>query len=257
MNCMKSFRKLAAVAAVLATFWLATTSARATGSTSLVIAELYGAGGNSGAILNADYAVLFNRGSASQSINGWSLQYASATGSSWTVVALPNVSIPVGSYYLVKFAGGTTGTVFTADFTSTAINMAAAGGKLALVSSTTALTVANPAGGATVVDLVGASTANGFEGTGPAPAMTASMALRRSNAGCTDTDNNASDLALFTLVANYQPNSSTTPTHSCGVILPPIISSIAPASISTNAGNAVSFYRGAVTRRFAVDLLLV
>ncbi len=81
MNCMKSFRKLAAVAAVLATIWLATTSARAAGSTTLDIAEVYGGGGNSGAPYKNDYVVIFNRGARQVvDVNGWSIQYASAGG---------------------------------------------------------------------------------------------------------------------------------------------------------------------------------
>ncbi|MBA3580138.1 MAG: lamin tail domain-containing protein, partial [Gemmatimonadaceae bacterium] len=46
----------------------------------MVISQLYGAGGNSGATLNADYVELFNAGTATASLSGWSVQYASATG---------------------------------------------------------------------------------------------------------------------------------------------------------------------------------
>lgn len=51
-----------------------------TGSPNLVIAQVYGGGGNSGAPYNADYIELFNRSSTSASLGGLSLQYASATG---------------------------------------------------------------------------------------------------------------------------------------------------------------------------------
>jgi Lamin Tail Domain/Immunoglobulin domain len=240
---IKSIPQLAGTLAAFIAILLTAASAWATGSPNIVIEELYGAGGNSGAVLNADYAALFNRGTSSQSVSGWSLQYSSATGSSWSsgLVPLPNVSIPAGGYYLVKFAGGANGTAFTADYTNTTINMAAAGGKLALVNNTTVLTGTNPAGGATVVDFVGASTANGYEGSGAAPAMSTSTGLRRASTGCIDTDNNNTDFATFAVVSSYQPPNSSTATHSCAVVVPPTISSIYPSSITTNAGNTVNF----------------
>src|SRR6266498_848541 len=49
-------------------------------SPNIVISQVYGGGGNSGAPFNADFIELFNRGSTAQSVAGWSVQYASATG---------------------------------------------------------------------------------------------------------------------------------------------------------------------------------
>jgi uncharacterized protein len=46
----------------------------------VVISQVYGGGGNSGAPFTHDFIELFNRGSAPASLSGWSLQYASATG---------------------------------------------------------------------------------------------------------------------------------------------------------------------------------
>src|SRR5262249_40647943 len=46
----------------------------------VVISQVYGSGGNAGAPLNADYVELFNRSAAPVSLAGWSVQYASATG---------------------------------------------------------------------------------------------------------------------------------------------------------------------------------
>jgi hypothetical protein len=48
-------------------------------SPDIVISQVYGGGGNSGAIYTHDFIELFNRGTSSVSLNGWSLQYASAT----------------------------------------------------------------------------------------------------------------------------------------------------------------------------------
>ena len=50
----------------------------------VVISQAYGGGGNTGAPFNADFVELFNNGTSTESIAGWSIQYASSTGSSWT-----------------------------------------------------------------------------------------------------------------------------------------------------------------------------
>ncbi len=49
-------------------------------SSSVVISQVYGAGGNSGAAYQNDYVELFNLSGAPVSVTGWSVQYASATG---------------------------------------------------------------------------------------------------------------------------------------------------------------------------------
>src|SRR3954471_19514067 len=64
-------------------------------SSTIVISQVYGAGGNVGATYNADYVELFNRGTAGQSLGGWSLQYTSATGTgNFATSALPAVTVP-------------------------------------------------------------------------------------------------------------------------------------------------------------------
>ncbi|RPI20547.1 MAG: lamin tail domain-containing protein, partial [Actinobacteria bacterium] len=49
-------------------------------SPDIVISQVYGGGGNSGAVYTHDFIELFNRGTSSVSLAGWSVQYASATG---------------------------------------------------------------------------------------------------------------------------------------------------------------------------------
>jgi hypothetical protein len=44
----------------------------------VVISQVYGGGGNSGAPYQNDFIELFNAGSTPQSLQGWSVQYASA-----------------------------------------------------------------------------------------------------------------------------------------------------------------------------------
>jgi len=41
---------------------------------SVVISQVYGGGGNSGATLKSDFIELFNFGSTSVNLSGWSLQ---------------------------------------------------------------------------------------------------------------------------------------------------------------------------------------
>ena len=72
-----------AVIATLAS--LPTTSAQAV-STSLVLAEVYGGGGNAGppaAPYKNDFIELRNIGSSTVDVSSYSVQYASAAGSSW------------------------------------------------------------------------------------------------------------------------------------------------------------------------------
>jgi hypothetical protein len=47
-------------------------------STDVVVTEVYGGGGNSGAPYTNDFVELTNNGSAAIDVSGWSVQYASA-----------------------------------------------------------------------------------------------------------------------------------------------------------------------------------
>ncbi len=198
------------------------------GSPTLVIGQVYGAGGNTGAVFNNDYIQIFNRSASPVSLNGLSLQYASATGtgtlgSSGLITVLPNVSLQPGQYYLVKEAGGANGVAFTSDFTpaSGAINMSGTAGKVALVNATTGLgcnggsTPCTAAQQALIVDLLGFGSANFFEGTAPAPTLAATTAATRKGAGCTDTDDNAADFTAATLSSSTPPLTSASSLNAC------------------------------------------
>src|SRR5215216_297566 len=81
-------------------------------STTIVISQVYGGAGCGTAGCSTyknDYIELFNRGAVAVSVNGWSVQYASATGTAWQVTNLPNVSIPAGGYLLVAEGAGANG----------------------------------------------------------------------------------------------------------------------------------------------------
>ena len=60
-------------------------------SPNIVISEVYGGGGNSGATLENDFIELYNRGTAAVDVSEWSVQYASSAGTSWQVTRLTGV----------------------------------------------------------------------------------------------------------------------------------------------------------------------
>jgi hypothetical protein len=177
----------------------------------VVISQVYGGGGNAGATYTHDFIELFNRGAAPVSLNGWSVQYNSATGTgTWQVTNLTNTTLQPGQYYLVQQAQGAGGTtpLPTPDAIGT-IAMSGTAGKVALVNNITALT-ACPAG---LIDLVGyGATANCFEGTGPTPAPSNTLAVLRAANGCTDTEQNAADF----VTAAPAPRNTATALNPCG-----------------------------------------
>jgi hypothetical protein len=184
-------------------------------STTIVISQVYGGGGNSGATYKSDFIELFNRSASSVDVTGWSVQYSSAGGTTWQTTTLSG-SIAPGHYYLIQEATGSGGTTSlpTPD-ASGSIAMSATTAKVALVRNSTALTSCTDA---SVVDLVGygssTSTSNFcFEGTGPAAAPGNTTAVIRVASGCTDTDNNAQDF----VVASPIPRNSSSPATDCSV----------------------------------------
>ncbi|MGW1551028.1 lamin tail domain-containing protein, partial [Streptomyces sp. NPDC002346] len=169
-------------------------------SSTAVISEVYGGGGNSGATLTRDFVELANAGSAAYDLSGFSVQYLPGTpsaGSLWQVSALTG-SVAPGGRYLVAQAAGTGGTVAlpTPDATGT-VAMSATSGTVALVSGTTPLTcktAADCAADTRIVDLVGYGSAVVREGSGPAAGASATASVARGTS-LADTDNNAADLA--------------------------------------------------------------
>jgi predicted extracellular nuclease len=171
----------------------------------VVISQVYGGGGNSGATLKNDFIEIFNNGSAAVDIGGWSVQYASAGGASWQLTPIPlGTALQPGRYLLVRQAEGNGGTVDVAGDLSGTIAMSGSNGKVALASNASALSGTAPSGGA-LVDIMSFGSATPTEGS-PTPALSNTTAALRNAAGCTDTGNNASD---FTVAAAAPRNSST------------------------------------------------
>ena len=200
---------------------LGVASARASGSGSIVVGEVYAAGGNSGAAYANDYVELLNRGAGDVSIDGWTLQYASAASTSWSQTALSG-TIPAGGRYLVQLAsGGATGASLPAADATGSSNLAVTGGKVAVVDDATALSCGASAGSCSSVsgleDLVGYGSAADYEGSAAAPAGSATNALARAGSGCTDTDDNAADFAT----AAPNPQNSSAAASTCAGSPPP------------------------------------
>lgn len=173
----------------------------------LVISQIYGGGGNSGATLKNDYVELFNASNAPVSLQGKSVQYASTTGvfSTMLTFALPNATVPPGGYFLVQLAGGSNGTALpTPDAMGSTPNLSATAGKVALVDSTTPIASCTDA---TIIDFIGYGSGTNCSETALAPGGSNTMSLIRAGGGCTDSGNNAND---FTAVAPMPRNSATT-----------------------------------------------
>lgn len=185
-----------------------------TSNAQVVISQVYGGGGNSGAQYTNDFVELFNRGTASVDISGWSIQYASSTGTTWSVNTIPtSTSIAPGKYYLIKLAGSTVGVALPTpdlDVTTSPINLSGTNGKVALVNSAIALSGSTLTAG-TYVDLVGYGSASAYEGTAATGALSNTTAAIRLNGGCTDNNANNTDF----LVAAPSPRNSSTATNTC------------------------------------------
>ena len=208
-------------------------------STTLVISQVYGGGGNAGAPFNADFLELHNISGVAQSTSGLSVQYASATTTgAWTgVFALPAASIPAGGYYLIRMStigaiGAALPTPDAAPSAGNEIAMSATNGRVALVNGITPLSACPTA---SVIDLVGFGSSICFE-TLATPVLSNTTAALRNNNGCTDTDNNSLD---FTVAAPAPRNSASTVVV-CGAASPTLtasaLSSFGNVCINTTAG---------------------
>jgi uncharacterized protein len=229
-------RRFIALAALLA--YVALSPAPVSGvSNGVVISQIYGGGGNSGGQFKNDFIELHNRGTSPIDLTGWSVQYASSAGTSWAVTTLTGTLAP-GQFYLVQEAAGANLTApgLPAPDASGGIAMSATAGKVALVSSTTALTGSCPL--ASVVDFVGfGSAANCSEGAPTATLSNTTAAIRGSN-GCTDTDVNSAD---FTTGAPAPRNTASAIFNCAAPSTPPSITAATANPTLALQGGTVTF----------------
>jgi uncharacterized protein len=224
-------------------------------SPDLVISQIYGGGGNSGATYSHDFIEIFNRGTASVSLEGKSLQYTSAAGSgnlganAAQLTELSGSILP-GRYLLVREAtnnaavGAPLPTPYLDD--PTPINMSGTAGKVALANGITTLgcntadTCAANGNDTRIVDLIGYGGATYFEGA-PAPGLSNTTADFRADGGCQDSDVNAADFTA----ATPSPRTADTPTHFCSADASPFVAATTPPSgateVPTNSNVTVTF----------------
>jgi uncharacterized repeat protein (TIGR02543 family) len=199
----------------------------------VVISQIYGGGGNSGAQYHNDFIELFNRGGVAIDLTGWSVQYASASGATWATTTLSG-SIAAGGYYLIQQAAGTGGgAALPAPDATGAIPMNLASGKVALVRTSTALTGTCPTGG-DLADFVGYGAANCAE-TAPTGVLSNTNAAHRKSSGCADTEDNANDF----LVSAPTPRNSASATNACQFALSVSITPSGSGSVTIDPQQAL------------------
>ncbi|CAA9217181.1 MAG: hypothetical protein AVDCRST_MAG57-361, partial [uncultured Blastococcus sp.] len=166
-------------------------------SADLVISQVYGGGGNTGAPYTHDFVEIYNRGPLPASTAGLSIQYGSATGTgniganSGQLTELPALTVPSGGYLLVQEgAGAGSGSALpAADVVDpTPIGMSGTEGKVALVRGTDGLgcnggsAPCSDTQRASIIDLLGYGGANFAEGSA-APRLSNTTAALRAAGG--------------------------------------------------------------------------
>ena len=227
-------------------------------STTVVISQIYGGGGNAGASYTNDFIELHNISASPLTLSGYSVQYvpaATVTGNFTGVTVLPaTVTIPAGGYYLIQeSSGGAVGAALpTADLVATTttgtFNMSATAGRVALVNTTTAQPAACGSNAA-FVDYVGfGSTAACSEGTKPATASTGNTfsfirlaTTGTANTGCKDTNVNLDD---------FTTASPPTPRNSAPANAVACTTAVTPAEINVKQGTT-TYLTGSTYSGFA------
>src|SRR6266581_4578400 len=106
MNTKTFFPRIACCLIVLlSVVLLAPFPAVQASSSGVVVSQVYGGGGNAGSTFKNDFIELFNASGATVIVDGWSVQYSSAAGTSWQVTNLSG-SIAPGQYYLIQESQG-------------------------------------------------------------------------------------------------------------------------------------------------------
>ncbi|MGO2751797.1 MAG: ExeM/NucH family extracellular endonuclease [Pseudoclavibacter sp.] len=191
--------------------------------TELVINEAYGGGGNAGSLYSNDFVELYNPSSAAISVDGWSVQYFSASGNPGGTADLSGTVAPK-AHYLVSLAAGSgeTGELPVPD-ASGDISMGARGGIVALANTDDplALPLTGDPGATGIVDLVGYGTASAYEGTAPAPELSNSLSAQRSATGV-DSDENSTDFVAAAPTPENSSGGSTTPPEPTATATPTV-----------------------------------
>ncbi len=225
----------------LVTFFLPFASAQS----GVVISQVYGGGGNSGATYTNDFVELYNPSTSAVTMTNWRIYYTSAAGTSWASnqTTFSGV-IPAQGYFLIKEASqAAVGVALpTADATGST-NMSATAGKVALASDNTTSPGSStcPAAGSYLLDVVSyGSTATACEGS-QAPGFTSgsTQSLQRKSF----TGSNATD---FQLISPPNPRNSSTVTGGLSISSLTPNSAVAGASDTSVTIAGSGFAAGAV-----------
>lgn len=243
MPLTSAFRRLAPAVSLLVLFFAFATSAYGS-SQGIVISQIYGAGGNSGAMFNRDFIELFNAGSTAVNIKDWALQYRSANGTSLIpsateIAPLPDVTIQPGHYFLVAASAATSiGNAIDVDYDpvtatpSIALNLAAASGQVYLTNSTIAIAAGCPVSNDNIVDFVtyGTTTTTCYEGTGATGKTLSAILAAVRTSSCIDTNDNKSDFTASTPT----PHNSSTDAITCttGTVAFAMTASASPTAVN-------------------------
>jgi uncharacterized protein len=269
-----SLRPIAALVAFFSALLMMSGVAIAAPGTSVVISQVYGGGGNSGATYTNDFIEIFNPTQATVSLAGWSVQYASSTGSSWQTTALPQIMLQPGQYALIQESQGAAGTTAlpTPDASGT-IAMSATAGKVALVSSTAALTGSCPTSDPSLLDFVGFGSAANCSLGSPTVTLSNTTAAIRTNV-CANTNNNNADFKALApnprntaaALAACAPSTTSTPPMVTGLAMPAsafagdpilltatVIPGTLPASTDIQVSANLSTIGGSATQSFFDD----
>lgn len=159
----------------------------------VLINEVYGGGGNSKATYTHDFVELVNVSSAPVSLDGWTLQYAAAGGDNKFSAQPLSGTIAAGRTFLVQEAKGQGGTTpLPTPDAAGSLALSGTTGKVALVSSSAAITGPNDAG---VVDYVAWGDSATPAAGSPAPGTENPTSISR-DASHTNTAVNSADFAV-------------------------------------------------------------
>ena len=199
-------------------------------SDTVVIYEVYGGGGNSGATFKNDYVVLKNVSNVEQSLDGLYVHRGSAN--TWYESVALTGTLKPGQYYVIEAQEGfnkdARALPRTGDIKAPDIGIGAKNFAIALTRSADAPSSTN------TVDLLGAGTAILNEGS-PSKAAANNVSIRRLSD--IDTDNNANDFGAITLDAtslDYLNNDESTTDSD-----PEIIPEESVVTIDPNGGEMV------------------
>ena len=215
-------------------------------SSTMVVSQVFAGGGNANAPYSNDFVELFNRGSTPADLSGWSVQYASGSGTTWQATQLAG-SVQPGGRYLVQLASGAVGGALPMPDATGTSNLAVSGGKVALARSATPLACGGSCSADPLVaDLVGYGSATDYEGPGAAPAIGNTTAALRAGDGCTDTDANSSD---FSASAPSPRNSAASATPCSGSPPPPSggPAQVAPVDIDVDSVLSIALERPSIS----------